>query len=44
VVGGRAFVVAPRLAATVGADGVSRDAREAVALCARLVRGDDAAV
>ncbi len=34
VVGGRAFLVAPDLAAQVGADGLARDAREAVALCA----------
>lgn len=37
VVGGRPFLVAPDLATEVGADGWAHDARETVALCARLV-------
>jgi methanogenic corrinoid protein MtbC1 len=44
VVGGRPFLVDPTLAAAVGADGVGRDARQAVALCAGLVEGNDVAV
>jgi len=44
VVGGRPFLVAPELAAMIGADGVARDAREAVLLCTRLSRGGDVAV
>ncbi|HEX2895027.1 MAG TPA: cobalamin-dependent protein [Marmoricola sp.] len=44
VVGGRAFLVAPALARDVGADGLARDAREAVALCARLTETGDVAV
>lgn len=44
VVGGRAFLVAPALARDVGADGLARDAREAVALCARLTESGDVAV
>lgn len=41
VVGGRPFLVAPDLANAVGADGLARDAREAVAVCARLEQADD---
>lgn len=37
VVGGRPFLVAPGLAADVGADGWAHDARETVALCSRLM-------
>lgn len=37
VVGGRPFIVAPRLAKTVGADGLAPDAEEAVVLCNALV-------
>jgi methanogenic corrinoid protein MtbC1 len=44
VVGGRLFLVAPALATEIGADGMARDAREAVALCARLTEPGDVAV
>jgi methanogenic corrinoid protein MtbC1 len=44
VVGGRLFLVAPALATELGADGMARDAREAVALCARLTEPGDVAV
>lgn len=44
VVGGRPFVVAPGLAAEVGADGTARDAREAVAVCTRLAEASDVPV
>ena len=37
VVGGRPFLVAPRLAKAVGADGLAPDAAEAVAVCNALV-------
>ena len=37
VVGGRPFLVAPRLAKAVGADGLAPDAAEAVGLCNALV-------
>lgn len=44
VVGGRALVVAPALATEIGADGLARDARDAVALCARLTETGDVTV
>jgi methanogenic corrinoid protein MtbC1 len=44
VVGGRPFIVAPALAGEVGADGAAHDAREAVALCARLAEASDVSV
>lgn len=44
VVGGRPFLVAPGLAAEVGADGWAPDARETVALCSRLMEPGHVAV
>lgn len=44
VVGGRPFLVAPNLAAGVGADGWAHDARETVALCSRLMEPGHVAV
>lgn len=44
VVGGRPFLVAPDLAAEVGADGWAPDARETVALCSRLMEPGHVAV
>lgn len=44
VVGGRPFLVDPALVEEVGADGSAADARETVALCARMVETDDVAV
>jgi methanogenic corrinoid protein MtbC1 len=44
VVGGRPFLVAPDLAADLGADGWAHDARETVALCSRLMEPGHVAV
>ena len=43
VVGGRPFMVAPRLAKAVGADGLATDATEAVGICNALVSQDPSA-